>query len=63
MVRTTYRPSVIALGFALGLLASASACALLTRAAPAASLALPAQPAIDAPAAERDPFMPLVEVP
>ncbi|MBM3268456.1 MAG: hypothetical protein FJZ01_12475 [Candidatus Sericytochromatia bacterium] len=54
--RTRYRPATLALGFALGLLVSSAACALITRASPAASLERPQPVAV----ADRDPFVPLV---
>lgn len=59
MTRTRYRPTILVLGLCVGLLVSASACALMTRAATAAAGAGVRQ----AVQPDRDPFVPLAEVP
>lgn len=67
MARTRHQPAVLAVGFAAGLLVSATACALITSAAPVAATSEPAAVSqaariATAPAPDRDPFAPLVDV-
>ncbi len=66
MRRTRHQPLVLAVGFAAALLVSATACALISRAAPVVSRAPAPERLVAMPAAaivaERDPFAPLVDV-